>query len=114
MKKILFILAATVALAGCQDEEKALYAAPVIRPVGTFEGCVVKFVDRGWKSESFYIAACDVASVVSWNVQMGKTTQTRQSITVTKQVEAEKAALAVKESAINKLTPDERKALGLE
>lgn len=50
MKKVICILAA-VLLVGCSqrtdEQAKAMLTNPDINNVGTFDGCEVKFVDRG-------------------------------------------------------------------
>ena len=114
------LLASAVMLLGCEetDRAKALNANPVVVDIGTFDGCSVKFVNRGWKDDSFYIARCDttVTQTRHWDERQGKTTVHRQSTMITKEIEklqAEKAAAETKEKAIAKLTPEERTALGL-
>ena len=113
-----FILVATVLLSGCNEEEKALLAKPSISEIGEFDGCNVKFVNRGYEKLSFYIAKCDTTSTSTTNytTSSGKSTTFRRKTIITKEIEklqAEKADLDAKAAAMEKLTPTERKALGI-
>jgi hypothetical protein len=121
MKKVICILAA-VLLVGCSertdDQAKEMLANPAINLVGIYEGCEVKYVDRGYQSKSFYIAKCGNTTTFTRNYteQSGKTTVFRRSTVITQEIEklqAEKAGAEAKERALEKLTPTERAALGI-
>jgi hypothetical protein len=121
MKKVICILAA-VLLVGCNqrtdEQAKAMLSNPDINDMGTFDGCEVKFVDRGYHNYSFYIARCGNTSTLTRNYteQSGKTTVNRRSTTIAQEIdrlEAEKAAAVAKERALEKLTPEEKKVLGI-
>ena len=114
------LLASSVFLAGCRSDEeaKAMLAKPDVIDVGTFEGCEVKFVDRGYQNSSFYLAKCGSTATLTrnWTQQNGKSSTFRRSTVITQEIEklqAEKAAAEVKEKALDKLSADERTALGI-
>jgi len=112
------ILAVCLALAGCEEDKKLLMANPEVIDVGEYAGCKVQFVDRGYATRSFFIARCGETTTTTNNamVQSGKTQilQRRTTIeTKIKELEDEKSALSSRESALNKLTPEEAKALGI-
>ena len=52
---ILISVASLFLLSGCDEEKKALFANPAIVDVGEYDGCSVKYVNRGWDLQSFYI-----------------------------------------------------------
>lgn len=113
-----FILIATTLLAGCNEEEEALLAKPSITDIGEFDGCDVKFVNRGYEKFSFYIAKCGTTSTSTTNytTSHGKSSTFHRKTLITKEIEklqAEKADLDAKSVALEKLTPAERKALGI-
>jgi hypothetical protein len=121
MKRVIGILTA-VLLVGCggrtDEEAKGLLSAPAVNFVGVYEGCEVKYVDRGYQTKSFYIAKCGNTTTATrnYNEQSGKTTVFRSSTVITQELEklqAEKAAAETKERALEKLTPTERAALGI-
>jgi hypothetical protein len=121
MKRVIGILAA-VLLVGCggrtDEEAKVLLSAPAVNFVGVYEGCEVKYVDRGYQNKSFYIAKCGSTTTATRNYseQSGKTTVFRSSTVITQELDklqAEKAAAETKERALEKLTPTERAALGI-
>lgn len=67
-------------LAGCNEEK---IANPDIYNVGTYEGCDVKYIDRGAQSRSFYVAKCTVPSTTVTNsVPSGKTSYQTATVTI--------------------------------
>jgi uncharacterized lipoprotein YehR (DUF1307 family) len=112
--KLLTISVLTVMLAGCGDDaaQQAKLTNPDITKLGTFDGCEVKYVDRGYESNSFYMAKCGNTVTQSSLFQSGKIQERMTSITQQMDaLTAEKQALATREEALNKLTPEERAAL---
>jgi major membrane immunogen (membrane-anchored lipoprotein) len=121
MKKAICILAA-VLLVGCggrtDEQAKAMLSNPDVNEVGTFDGCEVKYVDRGYHAYSFYIARCGNTTTATRNYteQSGKTTVNRRSTVIAQEIqklEAEKAAAVTKEKALEKLSPEEKALLGV-
>jgi tRNA U55 pseudouridine synthase TruB len=125
------------ALSGCTEESRARMEAeraaeqakieakqknPEIRVIGIYDGCEVKYVDRYYASDSFYLARCGNTSTTTTKVRVGKVTQNRAAILqeideLDKQREklkAEAQSLEKREAALAKLTPDEQAALGIE
>lgn len=118
MKKILMLIP-ILFLFGCNEEKEALLATPQITSIGEFEGCDVKFVDRGYETKSFYLAHCDVSSsTVSdvYSFHQGKSTKYATKLSsVTKEVECDEECQKQKliVSALKKLSKQEREILGL-
>lgn len=122
MRKVTLALAALAvfALSGCEKDEK--YNNPQVNPLSAeVDGCVVKYVNRGHISDSFYIARCPgLSDTVAITGQTGgKYNNLLTSITRT-ETEAERAAreqaerlAARKNAALSKLTAEERRVLGL-
>jgi hypothetical protein len=123
MKTKLLVLGTLMALglAGCGDSDyevqmKAKLPTPEVTTVANVDGCVVKYVDRGYDSKSFYLAKCGDTSTMSQYYHVGKTTARKTMITQQiNTLTAERAALDqqdnVRQQALGKLTPDERAAL---
>jgi major membrane immunogen (membrane-anchored lipoprotein) len=116
------LLVASALLTGCggrtDEQAKEMLTNPDINFVGVYEGCEVKYVDRGYQAKSFYIAKCGNTTTATrnYNEQSGKSTIFRQSTVITQEIEklqAEKSAAETKERALEKLTPTERAALGI-
>lgn len=99
-----------LALSGCNlyEKEDAKLANPVITSKGTYDGCEVKFVDRGYQTESFYLARCvegDTSTTTQhYEYRSGKANLQRSSVTILNEL---------KYSGLSKLTKEEQKALGL-
>lgn len=120
MKRVLIVcgISALVLLSGCQEKEKALLAKPKTYNIGEYDGCDVKFVDRGYHTLSFYIARCGatVTTTNNYTVSAGKSQVSKRNTVITQEIEklqAEKAELDAKAVALEKLTPAERKSLGI-
>jgi major membrane immunogen (membrane-anchored lipoprotein) len=115
------LLAASALLSGCgrtDEQAKAMLSSPEVINVGTYEGCEVKYIDRGYQTQSFYLAKCGNTNTVSrsWEEQHGKSRTFRRSTTITQEIEklqVEKTAAETKEKALDKLSAEERAALGL-
>ena len=78
--KIGYICVAMFALSGCNEEK---IANPDIINVGTYEGCSVKYIDRGDRDRNFYIAKCESPTVTATQqIQSGKTSYQTATIAV--------------------------------
>lgn len=122
MKYILLFAAVVFLLSGCSqrtdEQAQAMLTNPEINFVGVYDGCEVKYVDRGYQVRSFFIAKCGNTTTTTRNYseQSGKTTVFRRSTVITQEIEkleAEKAAALTKENALSKLSDEEKKLLGV-
>lgn len=127
MKRILValgVVALAVSLSGCDEQERmaALMANPQVDDIGDFDGCHVKYVDRGYNVNSFFIAKCGNTTTTSNNYmqQQGKTQVFQHGVTITQEIDQLQeqkdktdARLAHLRAAMNKLTPEEQAALGI-
>lgn len=78
--KIGCICVSMFVLSGCNEE---MIATPDIINVGTYEGCSVKYIDRGAQSRSFYFAKCESQSTTTTQqIQSGKTSYQTATISV--------------------------------
>ena len=119
MKKLLTLLVAGVVLvsiSGCKQEE--LRANPAIIPIGNFKGCDVSYVDRGYRQDSFYIADCETAIATTGETGGKNSTHVAniQNISGLSQEEKdmiERNRSVVRQSALSKLTPEEKTVLGV-
>ncbi len=107
-------------LAGCNEEADAKKANPVIKEVGMIDGCRVIFVDRGYVTESFYMARCETGtSTIIGRAQNGKTTIPQTVISVAEEnakiaeLDAARKLSQTKVDALNKLSDAEKAALGI-
>lgn len=106
------VIAICLILPGCEKEDK-LKASPETVRIGTFDGCEVKYVNRGYMYDSFFMARCDSTVTTTTNIP-GKGATRVTNITVEiERLQAEKAKLELAEQAIGKLTPAEKAALGI-
>lgn len=116
---ILAVASSTVLLGGCNEKENPLKEHPVTTEVGVFDRCVVSFVNRGYDNLSFYIARCPGISTVTtsnYTVPSGRTRISKRSTVIAQEIEAlqaEKSEAEIRESAVAKLSPAERAALGI-
>jgi hypothetical protein len=124
MKKSLIslsiVLSSLFLLTGCEESPAtaAKRKNPEISIVGIIDGCEVKFVDRGYNLNSFYIAKCDntVTTTRNWTEREGKTDVAKRSTVIQQQINElskEKAKLEAIEVAKGKLSSTELEALGL-
>lgn len=122
MKYILFLAAIVFALTGCggrtSEQAQAMITNPDINFVGVYDGCEVKFIDRGYHDKSFYIAKCGDTTTLTRNYteKQGKSTVDRRSTVITQEIEKlqkEKATAETKEKALSKLSDEEKKLLGV-
>lgn len=119
----LITLAISALLTGCTSEAdvahlKKLKTEPEITKIGTYDDCEVKYVNRGDRDNSFFLAKCDNTQTITqqYSVSSGKSSvqQTRVSITQQiKQLQGQAEVLRLRDEALLKLTPAERKVLGI-
>ena len=113
------VIAVSALLTGCNEKEDALRVAPETSSVGTFDGCEVSFVNRGYNDLSFYMAKCPGNSTTTtrnFSVQSGKARVFKRSTVIAQEIEtlmAEKIEIEAREAALAKLSPTERTALGI-
>jgi hypothetical protein len=121
-KNIILIIAIVFALTGCgrrtDEQAKAMINNPDINFVGTYDGCEVKYIDRGYHDQSFYIAKCGDTTTLTRNYteKQGKSTVDRRSTVITQEIEKlqkEKATAETKEKALEKLSAAEKQVLGI-
>ncbi len=118
----LVVLASAFALSGCESEENIrLLANPSVIDIGVFDGCDVKFVDRGRDERSFYIARCGAAATQTttsnFRQPQGKSSVFRRSTVIATEIEAlkkEQAESEAIEKALAGVPKEKRAALGLE
>lgn len=121
INRIVAICLIGTVLAGCKADEVAAakYAAPEVTNVGTFDGCEVKYVDRGYQINSFYLAKCASTATLTQNyiVQQGKASVFQRRTQIIDEVEKLKKEQQQLDDTIAvlkaKLTPEELSALGL-
>lgn len=107
-----------IGLTGCGPSARtvAMMQNPEITIINEIDDCVIKYVDRGDRERSFYLAKCSNTSTVTGEerVKTGKTSHYEKRTEITQQLEEltpeEKKAL-VRQQALKKLTPAERDAL---
>lgn len=117
-----FSIAASTLLVGCgrSDEEIAqLQREPSVQSVGIIDGCEVKFVDRGYQIHSFYIAKCGATTTTTTNYEetQGKSRVFRRSTVIAQEIaklDKERAESQKIEDALKDVSPEKRKALGLD
>lgn len=121
MRKVLLVglVLGSVLLSGCNEKAEELRANPSVSEVGEFDGCQVTFVNRGYESNSFYMAKCPGTATTTtrnYTVQSGKTRTQKRSTVIAQEIETlqtQKAEAELHEKALEKLTPAEKQALGL-
>ncbi len=116
MYKILAICIVGFALAGCESDEK--FANPEIKSVGTFQGCDVSFVDRGYLYNSFYIATCSSAVVTTGHTGGKNSTPMANVQNISGLTQEEKDLIlknrdSARQSALSKLSDEEKSVLGV-
>lgn len=117
MKKYL-ISFTVLLLLGCDKIDRALLTEPNIESIGTFNGCEIVFVDRGYDKVSFFMAKCDGAVTTTNNkTLLSDTSQfSRRSTVITKEIDRlqrEKIDALAREAALSKLTEADKSAIGI-
>ncbi len=64
LQLVLVAVCGVLMLNGCKEDDRraALRANPEITDIGEFDGCSVRYVNRGTHGQSFYLAKCDAPS----------------------------------------------------
>ena len=104
---------------GAEEDRKAKFANPSVQDVGVFDGCEVKYVNRGYQDQSFYIARCNDTTTTTRNrwEKHGKTSTFQRETAITQELEKKQAEvdeLKQKAEALSKLSPADKRALGVE
>jgi hypothetical protein len=86
-----------------------------VKKVHNIDGCEVKYIDNPY-GPNFYIARCGETVTNTWQRQSGKSQITEATINVNSEQELRKrlAEIEAKNKALAKLSPEEKKALGLQ
>ena len=118
MKKILLsiMIVMCFGLSACDEELAAKRANPDIITIGEIDGCTVKYINRGYQYESFYIAKCNsTVAITSGYETGGKSSRhvTQAVIVDESSINIQLAELQQKKAALDKLTPDEKVLLGI-
>ena len=111
MKYVILILA--VFLTACNDSNTPT-REPTVRKIMDVEGCQVKYIDPP-NSPNFYIARCGSTTTTTWQQQNGKSTTTYGAINVESESDLRNrlAEVEARDKALAKLSPEDKKALGL-
>jgi hypothetical protein len=114
MKTLLLIPIALLVLSGCRQDGTGSNTGFVKYEVEA-DGCIVKYVDnpRGY---NFFIAKCPAESQTITNQRPSGKSSTTDVTVVTREVEVLKERLKLaqaRESALGKLSAEERAALGV-
>jgi hypothetical protein len=111
MKYVITCLA-VIFLVGCEEDPKV--KNPVVYDVGTFNDCDVTYVDRGSDYRSFYMAKCGKTATTTQTYSSGKSSYRRTVIVDEAALDSEMKTLQAKKDALNKLSKEDRAALGLQ
>ena len=113
MKKLLILLPMLM-LAGCGPESNVPRNAYVKYEIEA-DGCNVKAIENP-RGANFFIAKCPAESVTTTHVQQNGKSSTTIPVVTTKEVEDLEKKLAdvkAKQAALSKLSPEDKKALGI-
>ena len=112
--KLVLLFAGVLLLAGCKEDGRDTSIGYVKYDIAV-DGCQVKYVDNP-KGANFFIAKCPGESVTTTHIQQNGKTQTTIPVVSTQEVDDLKKRLAeaeAKQAALNKLTPEDKKLLGI-
>jgi hypothetical protein len=103
---------------GCDKLDHTLLTEPKIEQIGTFDGCDVVFVDRGYDKASFFMAKCGNTSTITNNQTLFSDTSqfSKRSTVITQTIEKlqkEKAEALAREAVLSKLSDAEKAAIGI-
>lgn len=107
----LIIVASALMLTACGAEGAR---DPIVRNTIEVDGCQVKYIDPP-NLPNFYVARCDNTTTTTWKQQTGKTSTTYGAINVesTADLRQRLADAEAREKALSKLSPEDKKALGI-
>lgn len=112
---VFLVFAAAAGLSGCNETSNRDPNVGYVKYEIAVDGCNVKYVDNP-RGANFFVAKCPAESTtVTHQQQNGKSTTTIPVVT-TKEVEDLEKKLAdakAKQSALDKLSPEDKKALGI-
>jgi hypothetical protein len=113
-----FLIALLALLTGCEEDDArtAKLTKPIIVDIGVVEGCSVKFIDRGWRDDSFYIAKCGTTTVQTYQYASGKSHVMQATITDMAAIDEQLKQLQRLQdtkAALEKLSPHEKELLGI-
>lgn len=114
MKKILLI-SSVLLLTACNQEHNRDPNIGYVKYEVTVDGCQVKYVDNP-KGSNFFIAKCPAESITTTHIQQNGKSQTVIPVVTTKEVEDLEKKLAdakATQAALNKLSLEDKKALGI-
>lgn len=114
MKYIMMLLGLAL-LAGCEENPKL--ANPSKIDLGVVDGCIVKYIDRGERNDSFFLAKCGNTTTTTSNytTSRGKSVAFHRTTAVTvEELNKEIIELSAKRDALSKLTDEEKKLLGVQ
>jgi hypothetical protein len=112
--KVLLIACAALALTACGNDNQGPRVAYVKYEVAA-DGCDIKYIDNP-KGSNFFIAKCPAASTTVTHIQQNGKSQTTIPVVTTQEVEDLEKKLAdvkAKQAALSKLSPEDKKALGI-
>lgn len=112
MKRILLLSAVLVMLAGCKEDNRDRNVGVADYEIQA-EGCTVKYIDNP-KGYNFFIAKCPAESeTVTYRRQSGKTQYTTATVVTSESLRKQLSEVEAKEAALAKLSPEDKKALGI-
>lgn len=112
--KVLLIACAALALTACGGENQGP-RNPYVRYEIEADGCTVKAIENP-RGSNFFIAKCPAASNTVTHTQQNGKSQTTIPVVTTQEVEDLEKKLAdikAKQAALSKLSPEDKKALGI-
>ena len=111
----LAVLASSSLLTACNQDQPRDPNIGYVKYDVTVDGCKVKYVDNP-RGSNFFIAKCPGESVTTTHQQQNGKSQTTIPVVTTQEVDDLKKKLAdaeAKQAALNKLSPEDKKALGI-
>lgn len=108
------LLTTSALLSGCRDDGPNSNIGYVKYEIAV-DGCQVKYVDNP-RGSNFFVARCPGESVTTTHIQQNGKSHTTVPVVTTQEVDDLKKKLAeaqAKQAALDKLTPEDRKLLGI-
>jgi hypothetical protein len=110
-----FLLVLALMLSACSESDpNAPQRQPVIKKTFDVDGCEVKYVEHPYLP-NFYIARCGNTVTETWQRRAGKATYTEATVNVNSEEELRNrlTELETRKKALNKLSDEEKKVLGV-